>query len=175
MAIGAVAVAAVVAGGCGGDDAADTSATTEWAGGVCTALTTWKDAVAGAGESLQAGSLSADAVEGVAGDIGDATRTLADDLNALGRPDTDAGQDAQDTLNGLANDLSDEADTIESAVEDASGVSEVLGAVSTVSSTLLTMGEQVGSAVSQLEALDGAEELKDAFEEADSCSELTGS
>ena len=95
--------------------------------------------------------------------------------NALGRPDTHAGQEAQDTLNGLADDLSDEADTIESAVEDVSGVSEVLGAVSTVSSTLLTMGEQVGSAVSRLEALDGAEELKDAFEEADSCSELTES
>lgn len=175
IALGALAVAVVVAAGCGGDDTTATSATTEWAGGVCTALVTWKDAVAGAGESLQGGNLSADGLKGAAGDVEEATRTLADDLKGLGRPDTQAGQEAQDTITTLADDLAGEADTIASAVDNASGVGEVLQAASTVSSTLVTMGQQVGSAVSQLEGLDGAQELKDAFAEADSCSGLSGS
>ena len=57
IALGVLAVAVVVAAGCGGDDTTATSSTTEWAGDVCTALGTWKDAVAGAGESLQGGTL----------------------------------------------------------------------------------------------------------------------
>jgi len=175
IAIGAVAAAAAVAAGCGGDDTKDVSATTEWAGGVCTALVTWKDAVAGAGDSLEGGNLSTDAVKSAAGDIEDATGTLADDLKALGRPDTEAGQQAEDTITTLADDLSGEADTIRNTVDEVSGVSDALQAASTVSSTLKTMGEQVGSAVSELEALDGAQELRDAFEQADSCKSLTGS
>ena len=172
IAIGAVAAAAVVAAGCGGGDTSGTSATTEWAGGVCTAVTTWKDAVAGAADSLKGGNVTADGLSSAAGDVEDATRTLADDLKGLGRPDTESGRAAQDTVSSLA-DESGGADTIQGAVDDASGVGGVVQALSTVSSTLVTMGQQVGSAVSQLEALEGGQELTDAFTEADSCSSLT--
>jgi hypothetical protein len=174
IAIGAVAAATLVAAGCGGDDTSDTPAAAEWAGGVCTALTTWKDEVSGAAESLQDGNLSADALKSAVGDVGDATRTLSDDLKGLGRPDTEAGQEAQETLASLADELATEADTIESAVEDASGISEILTAVSTISSTFVTMGQQVSSAFSSLEDLEGGQELKDAFTESESCSSLAG-
>ena len=174
IAIGAVAAVTLVAAGCGGDDTSDTSAATQWAGDVCSALTTWKDDVSAAAESLQGGNLSADALKSAVGDVGDATRTLADDLKGLGRPDTEAGQEAQDTLTSLADELATEADTIESAVENASGISEILTAVSTISSTLGTMGQQVSSAFSNLEDLEGGQELKDAFTESDSCSSLAG-
>ena len=173
IAIGAVAAAAVVAAGCGGDDTSGTSATTEWAGGVCTAVTTWKDALAGATDSLKGGNVTADSLKSAAGDVEDATRTLADDLKGLGKPDTEAGQAAQDTISSLADELSSGADTIQSAVDSASGVSGALTAFSTVSSTLVTMGQQVGSTVTELEGLEGGQELKDAFTEADSCSSLT--
>lgn len=170
--VGVVAAAAVLAAGCGGDDSSGAAAATEWAGDVCTAMTTWKDSVAGAVESLQSGGASADALKGAVGDIGDATRTLSDDLKGLGRPDTAAGQEAEDTLTTLADDLATGADTIESAVADASGVSEILAAASTITKTLGTMAQQVSTAFSGLDDLEGGEELKSAFAEADSCSSL---
>lgn len=164
------AAAAVAAGGCGGDDSSGTPAATEWAGGLCTAVTTWKDSVTGATDSLQGGNVTADSLKSAAADVEDATRTLADDLKGLGRPDTEAGQQAQETIDTLSGQLSDGADTIESAVEDASGVSGALQAVSTVSSAFVTMGKQVSTAVSDIQGLEGGQELKDAFQQADSCS-----
>jgi methyl-accepting chemotaxis protein len=169
FAIGAVVVAVGVTAGCGGDDSG-TSATTEWAGDVCTAVTTWKDSITSAADSLQGGNVSADSLKAAAADVEDATRTLADDLKGLGRPDTDAGQQAQETIDTLSGQLTDGADTIKSAVEGASGVSGALQAVSTVSSAFATMGQQVSSAVSDIQGLEGGQELTDAFQQADSCS-----
>lgn len=170
LTIGLVVAMTAVAAGCGGDDDSDASAATDWAGSVCTALTTWKDSLTSAASSLQGGSISVDALKSAVGDIEDATETLADDLEGLGRPDTEAGQQAQETVETLAGQLSDGADTIEDAVDDVSGVQGVVAAASTVTKTLTTMGTQVASAFSQLEGLEGSQELKDAFSEADSCS-----
>jgi methyl-accepting chemotaxis protein len=136
-------------------------------------VTTWKDSLTSAASSLQGGGISADALKSAAGDVEDATETLADDLKGLGRPDTEAGQQAQKTIETLADQLSDGADTIEDAVDDVSGLQGVVAAVSTVTKTLTTMGTQVASAFSELEGLEGGQELKDAFSEADSCSSLT--
>jgi hypothetical protein len=47
-------------------------------------------------------------------------------------------------------------------------------AAPTVASALATMGSEVAGAVSDIEALDGAQELKDSFAQAESCSALQG-
>lgn len=167
-AIGAVVLAVVLASGCG-SDSSDSAATT-WAGGVCTAVTTWTDSVTSITNSLKSGSVSADSLKSAATDFGDATRTLADDLKGLGRPDTEAGQQAQQTIDTLAGQLSEGADTIKQAVEGASGASGTLKAVSAASAAFATMGEQVSSAVTDLQGLEGGKELADAFAKADSCS-----
>ena len=62
--------------------------------------------------------------------------------------------------------------TIGDAVDDASDGSGILQAISTISGTLATMGDQVGAAVDQLEQLDPAGELTDALSNADECSSL---
>lgn len=173
IAVLAVLVVTIVAAGCGGNDTPAASPSTEWADGVCQALTTWKDAVAAVPDTLK-NDPSKDGLEQAASDVKDATETLASDLKGLGRPDTEAGQAAQDTITTLADELTTQADTIKTTVEDASGLAGLAQAAPTVASSLTTMGTEVSSAVGEIEGLDGAQELKDSFAQAESCSALQG-
>lgn len=157
--------------GCGGDDE---SSTTKWADGVCSAMTTWKQAVTDAGTSLTSG-LSTSGLQSAAESVETATETLVDDLKGLGRPETEAGEQAEEIVTGLADGLSGEVETIRTTVEGASGVSGTVQAVSSVAGILRTMGTQIGTAVTALSQLDGAQEIEDAFDEADSCQELRSS
>jgi hypothetical protein len=167
-----LAALAFLAAGCGGgSSSSDTSPTTEWAGNLCTAIVTWTDSLTASVNSLKSGDLSKDALQGVANDAKSSTETLIDDLKGLGKPDTQAGQDAQDTLNQLADELQNDVDEIDSAVNDSSA--STLSTISTVSTTLGTMGNQLSTAFSQLEQLDAQGELEAAFKQADSCDQLT--
>jgi hypothetical protein len=167
-----VLVVAAVAAGCGGDDATDASATEQWADGVCTAFSSWSDALGSAVDSVTSGGVSTDALESAVGDVKSATDSLADDLESLGRPDTEAGAQAEETVSQLADDLRTGVGEIESAVEGVSGNSGVVTAATAIGTTLSTMGTQVQTAFAALEALDGGDELTSAFESASSCSAL---
>jgi hypothetical protein len=165
---------ALLAAGCGGDggDGGDTSSPTEWADGLCSAITTWTGSLTSTAKSLQGGNLSKDSLQSATDDVKDSTNTFVDDVKGLGKPDTEAGQQAKDEVDGLADDLNDGVQKMESAVDDASGANGVLNAVSVVSGTLQTMGRQVSSTFMQLEQLDPAGELEQGFQNADSCAEL---
>ena len=162
---------AIVAGGCGGDDESSTS---EWADDTCSAATTWTDSISAAAQSLQGGNLSQEAFQSAVDDVKEATETFTDDLEDLEAPETEAGQQAKESIDQLADELQPEVDELESAVEDAegAGASGILSAVPVISSTLMTMGNEVSSTFSELQQLDVGGELEDAFEQADSCDEL---
>jgi hypothetical protein len=164
-----VIAAALVAAGCGGNDEPDSSAATEWADGLCSAVSTWTDALGSTASTIQDGGLSRDTLESAVDDAVDATRTFVDDVEGLGAPETEAGQTAKESLDKLGDELSKGADEIESAAEDASGVSGILTAVSVASSTLVEMGSELTSTLSDIQGLEGGEELRDAFSEASSC------
>jgi methyl-accepting chemotaxis protein len=171
LAVAVVLVVAVFAAGCGGSD--DTPSAQSWADDVCSALSTWKSSVSDAAQSVTGGNITKDSVDDAIGDMKDATNTLTDDLKDLGPPDTDAGDQAQEQADKLSNQLQDGAQKIEDATNDVSGPSEVLTAVSTITATLSTMTSQVTAAFSNLQDIDPAGELEDAFKNADSCQDLT--
>ena len=102
-----------------------------------------------------------------------ATETLSSDLKGLGKPDTQAGQQAKDSLDQLSTSLQKDVTTIENAVKGVSGVSGVVAAVSTLTTTLATMGTQVKATFTDLQGLDKGE-LKDAFASSSACNSLTG-
>src|SRR4051794_13579748 len=168
-----VGAAAVLAAGCGGDD--ETPSATAWAGDVCSAVTTWKDAVTASAATLTAGGSgsASDRVDTAVSGVRDATTELADDLHGLGAPDTESGAQAKDAIDSLAGELSDDVDTVQKAVDDASGVNGALTAVSTVTATLAAMGNSVSATVDQLRTLDAKGELTQAFDDADSCAALS--
>jgi hypothetical protein len=113
--------------------------------------------------------VSSDALQGVVDDMKSATSTFVDDLQGLGRPDTESGQQAQDALEQLSDQLDDGVSSIEDAFDDVSGVSGLLTAVSTVSTTLSSMGSDLTSTLDEIRQLDPGGELEDAFDQAGDC------
>lgn len=167
--VSAGVVLGLVAAGCGGSGAGGNS-TAAWAGGLCSALTTWMSSVEAAGTTIKA-SPSEEGVAEAVDDVVAATETLADDLKGLGRPKIDAGQQAEETLTELAGSLQQEADTMSATVEQAKGggLTGLLEAVPAITGSFGAMVNAVGQAFTDLEALDTKGELEAALGDADSC------
>src|SRR5215210_2492087 len=171
LVVGMTAVA--LAAGCGGDDDSGSSATTDWANGVCEAISTWGDSVKSTGESLRSGATNADDLREAVDEFEQATRTFVDDLRKLGKPDTEAGDKAQEEIEQLADDVDENVSKMKDAADEASGASGILEAATTISGTLSTMGQQLSSTFAELEQLDAEGELDQAFRDADACDELS--
>jgi hypothetical protein len=171
-----LAALALLAAGCGGDGNGgdETLSTTEWADGLCGAITTWTESLQSAAEPLTGGDISKEALQEAADDVESSTQTFTDDLEDLGRPDTESGQEAKDLLDGLDEELDDDLQKIQTTAENASA-SNILSTVSTVSTTLGDMAEEISSTFEELDQLDASNELEQAFEEADSCDEIRSS
>ena len=169
-----VALLALVAAGCGGDD--ESSSETEWASSVCSAVTTWRDDLDEALEPLtELSSLSEESIRQAADDAKTATETLADSLRGLGRPETSSGEQVESVVDDLAADLESSAAEIETAVEGVSSVADISSVVGTITTTLTALGSTAERAVQTLEDADVSGELKTAFDQADSCEDLTSS
>ena len=175
--VAAVAAAAVAlaAAGCGSSSSNNTTSAETWANGVCSAFSTWETSMKSLQTTVTSGGLSKDSLNTAASDAKDATQTLAKSLKKLGKPNTTAGQQAQDDMSQLSDQLNTSAKTIDDAMKSASGAAGVLTAVSTISATLVTMGKDVSTAVTNLQKLDPKGELETAFKQASSCKTLTGS
>jgi hypothetical protein len=169
---GLIAIAVALAAGCGDDGGSETSPTVEWADGLCSAITTWRDSLTSTADSLRGGNLSEDSLRSAVDDFESATSDFVDDVRDLGIPETEAGEEAKASLDRLADDVEEGVSTMQSAVDDAEGAGGALEAISTVAGTLSTLGEQLASTFAGLEDLDAAGELEEAFREADACDEL---
>jgi hypothetical protein len=170
--LAAALAGALVAAGCGGGGAtgsATTSAATGWANSLCQATATWRNAITSAGQSLQ-NNPTEEGLKAAGQDVQGATRTFSQELGNLGKPETESGQQAQALVDQLAEDMSTGLDKIQTAIKGATDASSALSAVSTVSSTLLTAGDQVTTTIQKLQQLDAQGELGDAFRDADACS-----
>ena len=164
-------LAVFLASGCGGDDGGDSSAT-QWADDVCSAITSWSDSITSTAASLGDGNANKDAVKSAVDDLESATSDFVDDVRGLGAPDTEAGAKAKESLDQLADDVDETLSEMRNAVDDASGVSGVVEAVTAVSAAISALGVQFSSTFTELKQLDAGGELEAAFKEADSCDEL---
>ena len=106
----AVVLVLLVAACGSSDDGSDTSATATWADGVCSSVTTWTNALTASVDSLKGGDVSREALEGAVDDVKSATDTFVADLRGLGKPDTEAGQEAKDSVDQLTDQLEQEVD-----------------------------------------------------------------
>jgi hypothetical protein len=163
--LGALALLA----GCGGEDE---PAATQWADGLCTAITDWRTSVDETVAALRDGVTSRDDLREAADELDAATESLGDDLRGLGRPETESGEEAEAAVDELSTSVEDSADAVRSAVDGVSGLADLPGAASTVTTTLNALFEAVESTVVELQGLDPAGELEDAFRDADSCADL---
>ncbi len=176
-----VLAAAILAAGCGGDNASSGGTATEssatavdaWANGLCDAFNNWQSSITAAGQAV-GDNPSEEGIKTAGDQIRTATQTLADDLRALGRPDTESGQQAKEAMDQLATNLETSLQKITDAVDNASGTAGAVAAATAISNNLVEMGNQVSTASQKLQDIDAQGELEDAFAQADSCAGLTG-
>jgi hypothetical protein len=168
----AVVALATLAAGCGGKSkSSQSTSATDWANGLCSAVSTWSTSVRTQTSSLK-GNVTEDSLKSASAEVTKATDEFVDDLKGLGTPDTESGKKAKETLDKLGGQLKTDAQTIDKAVKDVSGTSGALQAVSTVSSTLVTVGDQVTTAFTNIQQLDTKGELDKAFKDAEACKAL---
>jgi hypothetical protein len=163
-------VAGFAVAGCGGDDGnGGGSSATEWADGLCSAITEWTESVQATSNSLKGGNLSEDSLKEAADDFKTATQEFVDEVRALGAPDTESGEQAKEEIDQLGDSVEENVREIEEAVDDGGNLATTVSAVTTA---LSAMGEQLAAAFTSLEQLDPGGELEDAFRDAESCDQL---
>ncbi len=173
---------AFLAAGCGSSGGGSTttssstsaSATDTWASGVCSSITTWQAAIKSAAGSVKSDPTK-NGLQTAAGDAKAATETLATDLKGQGKPDTQGGQQAKDSLDQLSTTLQQGMTTIENTVKGISGLKGALTAVPAVTGTLATMEKQIKTTFTSLQGLGANGELKSAFASSSACNSLTSS
>lgn len=170
-----VGLAVVVAAGCGGSSSSSSSPSPkDWANGLCSAISTWSQSVQKSGQALQSGKVTKDNLTATTGDIKSATHQLAEDLKGLGKPNTDAGQEAKDAIDKLSQQIDGDVEEMQKAADKAgSTASGAVAAASSIASTLSKMGTQIGTAASQLQSADAKGELEQGFKDAPACKSLT--
>ena len=168
--------AAALAAGCGGDSS-QSAAAEEWADGVCTAITTWKtDVAAISTEAAKAitepGATRGDVTTAVDDGL-QATETLVDDLQKLGPPDTPEGADAKKEIDAFLEDAEGSADEVRTTLAglpETGSVTALVTELSGLATNLQSTIESGRALVNTLQDLGG--DLRDGFENAESCQEL---
>ncbi|WP_416957573.1 hypothetical protein ACNKF0_08860 [Nocardioides sp. T5] len=173
---GLLAALALVVSACSdADDSADEATAAEtWASDVCSTVGAWTTTVEDARTTLSTPrDLSVDELEATVTEVGDATSTLVDDLGGLGTPDTESGDEAEQRIASLSEQLQEQAAVVEDgSAGEPQGMDELLTRVSTVTGAVAQMISDTQAAVADLRTLDGAQELEDAFSSAASCEDL---
>jgi len=173
--VAVVVFLSVVAAGCGGSKS-ETTPTQKWASELCTSVNTWKNSITSTVSSVQQGGVTKDSLTKGVDQAKTATNKLTDDLRGLGRPNTQAGKEAQSQVDQFADELDDNVKKVEDAVGNASDAQSMLSAVSLVGSTVSTMSQQLKTTLTSLEGLgEGKKEIQQAFQTVPACKELTAS
>jgi uncharacterized protein YoxC len=161
---------ALIAAGCGKNHNKPTA--TQWANNFCSAVSTWRDSLHSATNEVTSGSISKDSIKSAADDAKSATDTFTKTVRGLGKPPTQSGEQAQQEVNNLSDQIDAGRKKIEDTVKNVSGISGALSAASSVTATISTMSSQVQTTYQNLRQLDPKGELQNAFHDANACQNL---
>jgi hypothetical protein len=162
---------ALVAAGCGGDDGTETSSPTEWAEAFCGATNTWLDELQRIGSDLTS-SPTAEGLEQAAEELDTATDAYVDEVEGLGGPDTEGGDEIEEATQEFTDAVDEQKAEVDEAVEDASDATGVAGALAAVGGAVQALGGALQTLLQTIENADVSGELETAFEDAEACSEI---
>jgi len=151
---------------------------TAWADSVCTSLSTWRSSITAISD-VSGETLTPESLQQSLADATTATETLADDLQELGPPDLDSGDDLKQQLDSAAGEIESSFETLKQGAEDAAdadspaGFIEALAALAPQFQALL---DTISTTVDDLQDTnvgeDAKAELQQAFADASSCQQL---
>ena len=160
----------------GGQPAAE-----EWAGSVCSSLTTWKTSIESLAD-VSSGELTADTLRQKIDEAEAATSQLVTDLEDLGPPDLESGDELRQELDDAATELESSVETLrqsaDEAIQSAGSPREFLQSLASLAPQFQALLDDVTTTVDDLRnanvAEDAKAELQVAFDEAPACQELRG-
>ena len=152
--------------------------TTEWAGSVCTSLSEWQASLEGIAAGGD-GAPSVESLEVALDDARSATDDLVQDLQRLGPPELETGDEVEDALDDSVDGLRDSYDELDSAARealDADSPAETLQQLVALAPQAQALVQQARDVVASLQSAsifgEASAELEQAFASADSCQEL---
>ena len=159
---------ALVAAGCGGDD--EPVPPDEWADSFCSAVSTWTDELGQIRDRFgDLSSLDRDSLEDAANDASAATEDLVNDLQALGEPDTESGQEIEQSIETLSDTLETEKGDVEEAVEGVDDVTDIPSAITTIGAAFTAMGTALQDSFDAIENEDVRGEVTTALDQSEAC------
>jgi len=145
----------VLAAGCGGEDE---SASEAWANDFCSAAADWRSSLEDiVGQFQSPSDLSADSVRGAIDDGLDATESFLDDVDELGAPETEAGQEAAGIVDSMTSSIQTTADEIRSTFEGSDSLQDLIAQAGQAASQIGQLEQELQSSLDQLENLDTGE------------------
>ena len=172
-----IAAAAIIAR-LADDDFTTSDDTAIWADSVCSDLGEWQDSITSLAD-VDDGELTVETFQEKLDEAGAATDELVDDLQGLGPPDLEAGEEAEQALDDAADGLRQSFESLRAAVQsalDADSPTELLQELAALGPELQALVEQVQDTVASLQSAsifgDASAELEQAFADAESCQEL---
>jgi hypothetical protein len=158
------------------DDAQPTAS--EWAESVCTDLGTWRTSITSLAD-VGGGTLTPESLGDKLGEAKSATQTLVTELNDLGAPDLESGDQLKDELDSAANELESSFDTLKQGAQDAADASspaDFRQALAALAPQFQALLDTISTTVDDLQNAnvgeDAKAELQQAFSEAASCQQL---
>lgn len=154
--------------GCGGSNE---NASESYANDVCSSFNTWVTSLTETTNTLkdEGLSISKDDIRTALDDAGAATDLLVTNVKDAGPPESEDGDKAKSELETLGNQLKHQVDVVKDAV--ASNQS-ALSLASTLTTAISTAAGDVQATFNELDNLDPAGELSDAFKNSDDCKTL---
>jgi uncharacterized membrane-anchored protein YhcB (DUF1043 family) len=151
--------------------------TEEWADSVCTSLSDWRDSITSLAD-IDGEPLTADAFRETLDDADAATSDLVSELQDLGPPDLEAGDQLEEQLDESTGQLESSFDTLKDSAEEAADgpAGEFLQQLTGLASDFAALQTAIATTASTLANANVGEEsraeLQQAFADAPSCQSL---
>jgi hypothetical protein len=163
--------ALALAAGCGGEE----SGAGPWVDDVCSSVQEWRENLTSLAVDAQVEGLSPETVTtAIEGGV-EATRRLRDQLEDLGPPDTEAGDEIERELDELADGIvesAEEAHARAEALPEDQSVPELLESLTAIAGDLQSVVGDAQATFAELQELEPGTELEEAFESSDDCEDL---
>jgi hypothetical protein len=144
-----------------------------WAGDVCGAIATWEDSIKSIASETRNG-ISGDTLSQKFSDAEQATQDLANELVAIGAPDTENGKKVKQDIEKLTSDMQTGVADLKGQVEalGGSGVEGIATGVDEIKGDIEGLVTDVKHAFHEIRQLEPANELSNAIKDDPTCETL---
>jgi hypothetical protein len=161
------------------DDSSGSPSAATWADSVCTSIDSWRTSITSLAD-VSGGTLTKDSLRQKLDDADTATQKLVTDLQDLGAPDLESGDQLKGKLDTDADSLSSNYDALQAKAQDAldaGSTTSFLSALAALATPFQNLVNQISTTLEDLRSADDVSadaraELQQAFDDSEACMKL---